>query len=275
MSVTTPHASGPTVAQDDENRVVTAIVSHHAQLEQSVAAGAVAVRDAAERLLDAAPRRDALVRLMLEEVLPHAAAEERTLYDVAAGLPQTELLVQSMVAEHRRLEGVVGDLARARTAVAMAGHATAVRVLFEAHLAKENDQLLPALVAADVDLAQLLDGMHEILGSPADTDDAHGGCGCGGCGCGGQDGQGAAEVAAGAQAGDLDVRSMLPALRHERIFATVAELAAGQYFVLCNDHDPKPLRYQLDAEQPGQIAWDYLEQGPAVWRVRIGRVAAV
>ncbi len=257
-----------------QDGVVSAIRTHHEQLEQAVAAGALAVRDAADRLGDVAPARDALVQLLLEEVLPHAAAEERTLYDVAGTMPRTELLVRAMVAEHRRLEGLVGELARARTSGAMAADAGAVRALFEAHLAKENDELLPALVAADVDLGRLLEGMHEILGGEAGPDAAgepggeHGGCGCGGCGCGQP-----SEESATALEGDLDVRSMPPALRHERIFASVAELAPGTSFVLCNDHDPKPLRYQLDAERPGEITWDYLEQGPQVWRVRIGRAA--
>ena len=53
----------------------------------------------------------------------------------------------------------------------------------------------------------------------------------------------------------------------------VAQLAPGDSFVLANDHDPKPLRYQLDAEQPGQISWQYLDQGPTLWRVQIGRAA--
>jgi len=43
--------------------------------------------------------------------------------------------------------------------------------------------------------------------------------------------------------------------------------------VLVNDHDPKPLYYQLSAENPGEFSWVYLEQGPDVWRVRIGRIA--
>jgi len=42
--------------------------------------------------------------------------------------------------------------------------------------------------------------------------------------------------------------------------------------VLINDHDPKPLYYQFQAEQTGKVNWQYLEQGPEVWRVRIGRV---
>lgn len=70
----------------------------------------------------------------------------------------------------------------------------------------------------------------------------------------------------------LDVRELPPAERHERIFQTYAALLAGESFVLVNDHDPKPLYYQFAAEEPGRFAWEYVESGPEVWRVRIGRV---
>lgn len=72
---------------------------------------------------------------------------------------------------------------------------------------------------------------------------------------------------------ELDVRSEPPARRHELIFETYGALAAGDGFVLVNDHDPKPLRYQFEAEHADQFTWEYLEQGPDVWRVRIGRPA--
>lgn len=72
----------------------------------------------------------------------------------------------------------------------------------------------------------------------------------------------------------LDVRSEPPARRHELIFDTYHALAPGEAFVLVNDHDPKPLRYQFDAEYAGEYSWDYLEEGPVDWRVRIGRPAA-
>jgi uncharacterized protein (DUF2249 family) len=48
-------------------------------------------------------------------------------------------------------------------------------------------------------------------------------------------------------------------------------LEAGESFILVNDHDPKPLYYQFQAERTGEFTWEYLEQGPAAWRVRIGR----
>jgi uncharacterized protein (DUF2249 family) len=72
----------------------------------------------------------------------------------------------------------------------------------------------------------------------------------------------------------LDVREEIPRRRHELIFQTFHDLLPGQAYVLVNDHDPKPLRYQFEAEQAGRFSWEYLEQGPEVWRVRIGRTEA-
>lgn len=72
-------------------------------------------------------------------------------------------------------------------------------------------------------------------------------------------------------ANEIDVRSLAPAQRHEKIFQLVDKLAPGASFVLVNDHDPKPLYYQIEAEHPQQFSWTYLEKGPVVWRVEIGR----
>ena len=70
----------------------------------------------------------------------------------------------------------------------------------------------------------------------------------------------------------LDIRSIPPAQRHPLIFDLFNGLAAGESFVLVNDHNPKPLFYQFQAELTGQFSWQYLEEGPAAWRVRVGRV---
>lgn len=72
---------------------------------------------------------------------------------------------------------------------------------------------------------------------------------------------------------ELDVRTQPHFRRHELIFESYAKLNPGEGFVLINDHDPKPLQYQFTAEYEGEFTWDYLEQGPEVWRVRIGRTA--
>lgn len=71
----------------------------------------------------------------------------------------------------------------------------------------------------------------------------------------------------------LDVRTIVPRERHPRIFGAFRELAPGGSFLLVNDHDPKPLWYQFEAEHNGEFTWDAIEEGPEVWRVRIGRVA--
>lgn len=71
----------------------------------------------------------------------------------------------------------------------------------------------------------------------------------------------------------IDVRTEIPRIRHQLIFETFASLSAHTAFVLVNDHDPKPLYYQLAAENAGEFSWDFLEEGPEVWRVRIGPLA--
>ena len=72
----------------------------------------------------------------------------------------------------------------------------------------------------------------------------------------------------------VDVRTVAPRDRHPLIFRTFEALAPGETFLLVNDHDPKPLYYLFAAEQAGRFTWDYLEQGPEVWRVRVGRKEA-
>ncbi len=72
-------------------------------------------------------------------------------------------------------------------------------------------------------------------------------------------------------AGVLDVREMAPKLRHPKIFQTFDALEPGASFILVNDHDPKPLLYQFTFERPEAFRWRYLEEGPDVWRVEIGK----
>ena len=69
----------------------------------------------------------------------------------------------------------------------------------------------------------------------------------------------------------IDVRNIVPRERHPLIFDTYRNLAAGEAFLLVNDHDPKPLFYQFSAERPGEFEWAYLERGPDVWRVQVAR----
>ena len=70
---------------------------------------------------------------------------------------------------------------------------------------------------------------------------------------------------------ELDVRNEAPARRHDLILSTYGDLRPGEGFLLVNDHDPRPLYYQFAAEYADQFTWQYLERGPEVWKVRIGR----
>jgi len=70
---------------------------------------------------------------------------------------------------------------------------------------------------------------------------------------------------------ELDVRSYEPQKRHDLIFKRYQSLEEGEGFVLVNDHDPKPLYYQMNEEMEGNLTWEYLEQGGEEWKVLIGK----
>lgn len=72
----------------------------------------------------------------------------------------------------------------------------------------------------------------------------------------------------------IDVRTIPPVERHPKIFGMLDALAEGGALIIINDHDPRPLHYQLETRYPGEFTWDYLDQGPDVWRVEIGRQQA-
>lgn len=69
----------------------------------------------------------------------------------------------------------------------------------------------------------------------------------------------------------LDVREIPPGERHARIFGRFDALAPGDSFQLVNDHDPLLLRQHFVDRSLGKLEWTYLEAGPAVWRVKVGR----
>lgn len=79
-------------------------------------------------------------------------------------------------------------------------------------------------------------------------------------------------MTATSQATTLDLREIEIPRRHPRFFQTFDGLPAGETLVLINDHDPKPLYYQLSAERKGEFDWKALEEGPEVWRIAITKV---
>jgi len=73
----------------------------------------------------------------------------------------------------------------------------------------------------------------------------------------------------------FDVRPIPGRVKHAQIFQRWFDLPVGDYFVLLNDHDPAPLRYQFEAEFPGAFSWEYLGIGPDEVRVKISKLRAV
>ena len=57
----------------------------------------------------------------------------------------------------------------------------------------------------------------------------------------------------------LDIRPIPPAQRHPLIFDLFNKLAADESFILVNDHNPKPLYYQCQAELTSQFSLARLE----------------
>jgi uncharacterized protein (DUF2249 family) len=234
--------STPVDMETSDERALAAMLGHHEELRRELDDRVTALRTAVQSRATHEQPLVALREFVNGSVLPHATAEEATLYPAAASA--APLLVEAMTTEHRALADLARALAGTRSAVDALAAAVGFAAVFAIHVTKENELLLPLLTrTAGVSLAELLEAMHHDVDEPDDA---------------------TPEV--------LDVRT-LPhgGGRHEAIFAMLDALRPGGSLVIVNDHDPRPLRFQLDAAWPGVYSWDYLQTGPQVWRVAITR----
>lgn len=69
----------------------------------------------------------------------------------------------------------------------------------------------------------------------------------------------------------LDVTLIEPKFKHPKIFEKFDSLNPNEAFIIHNDHDPKPLYYQLIGERGQVFTWEYLENGPEWWKVKIAK----
>ena len=69
----------------------------------------------------------------------------------------------------------------------------------------------------------------------------------------------------------LNVTLLEPRQKHPTIFVRFDELDEGESLTIHNDHDPKPLYYQLLGERGNIFTWEYQEQGPEWWKVKISK----
>jgi regulator of cell morphogenesis and NO signaling len=70
----------------------------------------------------------------------------------------------------------------------------------------------------------------------------------------------------------IDVTILEPKRKHPTIFEKFDALKAGGGIIIHNDHDPKPLYYQLLGERGNIFKWEYLMEGPDFWDVRISKL---
>ncbi len=194
-----------------------------------------------------------LTSFLSGELLSHARAEEAHLYPVVEPLVKAwGRATATMSIDHGFIEDYIRRIQTRPDPETLRELILGLKAIFLLHLEKEERVYLP-LIAGHLpaeEQARVLEKMH-AAGEEASEDRA----------------ESAAEPI-------LDVRTIPPRERHPLIFATFDRLRPGQAFILVNDHDPKPLYYQFSAERPGAFEWTYLEQGPEVWRVRIGRPRA-
>ncbi|UAY54699.1 DUF2249 domain-containing protein [Arachidicoccus terrestris] len=67
----------------------------------------------------------------------------------------------------------------------------------------------------------------------------------------------------------LDVTVIEPRLKHPTIFKYFDSLKPGEYFIIHNDHDPKPVYYQLLGERGNIFTFEYLSKGPEEWFIQV------
>jgi uncharacterized protein (DUF2249 family)/hemerythrin-like domain-containing protein len=247
--------------------VTDLIRRHHQSLSGKLSHYAEALAEGVE------PNLDSFVAFLEHDLLPHAAGEERALYPrVDHLIRQSGRPTATMSVDHEHISAYVGQIAKTVTELKQAApsdRATLARhlgrlalrldAILTLHTEKEERVFLPLIERAlsGAEQQKLLAEMHE---APKNHD------------C-------CTESVDRRQTGEirddqvLDVRGLAPRERHPLILGTFAALRVGEAFVLVNDHDPKPLYYQFQAEHARQFSWDILEQGPEVWRVRIGRAA--
>ena len=156
------------ITYESPAKQIRQIVHHHAVLRRGLERRAGALCEAAENGVPF-QRQLAILRVYLEEeILPHAKAEERTLYRAVATQARGSDLVRTLTAQHHALAYLAGRLRPGADGGEAAAVSEWIATLFAGHVAKENDLLLPALAGSGADLASLLADMHEPqAGAPA------------------------------------------------------------------------------------------------------------
>lgn len=124
-----------------EQEHYTLFTAHHRRLINTLG-------DLSQRVGDDRTHTPELLTYLCEHLLPHARAEEATLYRRAATLPGGNALVSSMIYEHETIVEQVrelGALFEANEDEALQNVLRSLVELIHAHFQKEEDALIPLL----------------------------------------------------------------------------------------------------------------------------------
>ena len=156
----------PPGAADDEARALEAVVHHHTAMLKRLDAltGSLVHAVKAGNAVDEHNTHGVLVEWCETDLVPHALAEENALYVGAGRTTEGRLLVETLLAEHQRIVGVIEEL-RVSSGVDAAVAAGTLRGLFALHQQIENRVLLPFLAGNPVlSLAVAVEGLEELVG---------------------------------------------------------------------------------------------------------------
>lgn len=67
----------------------------------------------------------------------------------------------------------------------------------------------------------------------------------------------------------INVPELLPSVKHATIFEAFDSVDNGDSVIIHNDHDPKPVFYQLLGLRGNCFSWTYLKNGPDIWEIEI------
>ena len=166
----------------EDQAVINKVTAHHAEMSAKLESLAAAVAQPGD-VAPLASSLSSLLEYLRREVLPHAAAEEETFYADARDTAGGAALVDALVMEHEELRAgaqVLADIYDSCTAsvpgngegmlrtqgdvrTRAAAQAAAIAALFHIHARKENEIVLPALVAAGRPLRPLLSHMERAF----------------------------------------------------------------------------------------------------------------
>lgn len=138
-----------------------AMTNHHAEMVNALEGRIDLLVSSTENWQEG---RNAVVSYLLNDVLPHAEAEESTIYSAALQFVRLTALVRSMMWEHT----IIRELTQALQESIQRDHALMLAMqvskLFWVHAEKENRYVIADLAPEpDIDLHAILGAMHDAL----------------------------------------------------------------------------------------------------------------